>query len=203
MTGGAGENGPCRGDSGEQGTELDIGLPCGSAGEESACHVGDLRSIPRVGRSPGEGNGYPLQYFGASLVAQLVKNLPAVQETWVPSLGWEDPLEKGVATHSSILAWRIPWTVWSVGHKELDTTERSSHSHTQSMSLHKKVCPRFPFPSQLNTWPGSSGPVWMRVGMEEGRVACVRLSVPRASPDQYFQMSPLPASPAGLESSPS
>ena len=46
-----------------------------------------------------------------SLVAQLVKNLPAMQETWVQSLGWEDPLEKGMATHSSILAWRIPWTV--------------------------------------------------------------------------------------------
>ena len=47
----------------------------------------------------------------ASLVAQLVKNPPAMWETWVPSLGWEDPLEKGKATHSSILAWRIPWTV--------------------------------------------------------------------------------------------
>ena len=47
----------------------------------------------------------------ASLVAQLVKNLPAMWETWVRSLGWEDPLEKGKATHSSILAWRIPWTV--------------------------------------------------------------------------------------------
>ena len=46
----------------------------------------------------------------ASLVAQLVKNLPAMQETWFQSLGWEDPLEKGMATHSSILAWRIPWT---------------------------------------------------------------------------------------------
>ena len=46
-----------------------------------------------------------------SLVAQLVKNPPAMQETWVSSLGWEDPLEKGMATHSSILAWRIPWTV--------------------------------------------------------------------------------------------
>ena len=51
----------------------------------------------------------------ASLVAQLVKNLPAMQETWVRSLGWEDPLEKGTATHSSILAWKIPWTVWSMG----------------------------------------------------------------------------------------
>ena len=46
--------------------------------------------------------------FGASLVAQTVKNLPAMWETWIPSLGWEDPLEKGMATHSSILAWRIP-----------------------------------------------------------------------------------------------
>ena len=50
-------------------------------------------------------------FYWTSLVAQLVKNLPAVWETWVPSLGWEDPLEKGKATHSSILAWRIPWTV--------------------------------------------------------------------------------------------
>ena len=49
--------------------------------------------------------------FGASLVAQLVKNLPAMRETWVQSLAWEDPLEKGKATYSSILAWRIPWSV--------------------------------------------------------------------------------------------
>ena len=60
---------------------------------------------------PGEGIGYPLQYPWASLVAQLVKNLPAVWETWVQSPVWEDPLEKGRATHSSILVWRIPWTV--------------------------------------------------------------------------------------------
>ena len=58
----------------------------------------------------------------ASLVAQTVKNPPAMQETWVLSLGWEDPLEKGKATHISILAWRIPWTS-SWGCKELDTTE--------------------------------------------------------------------------------
>ena len=55
--------------------------------------------------------GYPLQYSWASLVAQLVKNPPAMQETLVQYLGWEDPLEKGKATHSSILVWRIPWTV--------------------------------------------------------------------------------------------
>ena len=52
-----------------------------------------------------------LEHIRASLVAQLVKNLPAMWETWFPSLGWEDPLEKGKATHSSILAWRIPWTI--------------------------------------------------------------------------------------------
>ena len=51
-----------------------------------------------------------LRQTGAFLVAQMVKNLPAMQETWVRSLGLEDPLEKGLATHSSILAWRIPWT---------------------------------------------------------------------------------------------
>ena len=72
-------------------------------------------------RSPGKGIGYPPQYSGASLVAQMVKNLPATQETWVSSLGREDPLEKEMATHSSILAWRIPWTeelgsgLWSMG----------------------------------------------------------------------------------------
>ena len=58
-----------------------------------------------------EGMGYPLQYSWASLAAQLVKNPPAMWETWVQSLGWEYPLEKGKAIHSSILAWRIPWTV--------------------------------------------------------------------------------------------
>ena len=64
--------------------------------------------IPESGRSAGEGIGHPLQYSWASLVVQLVKNLPAMQEIWVQSLGWEDPLEKGKATHSSILARLIP-----------------------------------------------------------------------------------------------
>ena len=74
-------------------------------------------------------------HFSSSfLVAQLVKNLPAVQETWVWSLGWKDPLEKGKATHSSILAWRISWTPWSPWRsKELDTTEWLSLHFT---SLH-------------------------------------------------------------------
>ena len=86
-------------------------LPDSSVSKESACDAGVPSSIFGLRRSPGEGIGYPLQYSWASLVAQLVKNPPAIQETWVQSLGWEDPLENGKATHSSILAWRIPWTI--------------------------------------------------------------------------------------------
>ena len=88
-----------------------LGFPCGSVGKESAYNAGDPGLIPGSGRSAGEGIGYPLQYSWTSLVAQLVKNPPTMQETWVQSLGWEDPLEKGKATHSSILGWRIPWTI--------------------------------------------------------------------------------------------
>ena len=75
--------------------------------KESACNAGDPSSIPGLERSPGEGTDYPLQYSWVSLVAQIVKNPPAMQETWIRSLGWEDPLEEGMATRSSILAWRI------------------------------------------------------------------------------------------------
>ena len=85
-----------------------FGFPDSSVGKESPCNAGDPGSISGLGRSPGEGIGYPLEFSWASLVAQLVKNLPPMQETWVRSLGWEDPLEKGKATHSSILTWRIP-----------------------------------------------------------------------------------------------
>ena len=105
----------------------------GSDGKESACNAGDLGLIPGSERSPGEGNGefhgqqslegfHPWGHkeldmteqlafsFWASLVAQTVKNLPAKQEIWVQSLGQKDLLEKGMATNSSVLAWRIPWT---------------------------------------------------------------------------------------------
>ena len=84
------------------------GFPGSSAGKRSACHAGDPGWVPGSGRSPGEGIGYPFQYSWSSLVVQTVKNLPAMQETWLQSLGWEDPLDMGMATHSSILAWRIP-----------------------------------------------------------------------------------------------
>ena len=89
---------------------LATGFPDSSVGKEFACNEGDTSLILGPGISAGEGIGYPLQYSWASFVAQLVNNLPAMWETWVWSLGWEDPLEKGKATHSSILAWRIPGT---------------------------------------------------------------------------------------------
>ena len=73
-----------------------LGFPSNSASKESTCNAGDPSLIPRSRRSTGEGLGYPVQYSSASLVAQMVKNTPATWETWVRSLGWEDPLEKGI-----------------------------------------------------------------------------------------------------------
>ena len=113
-----------------------------SAGKEFAFSAGDPSLTSGLGRSPGEEIGYPLQYSRASLVAQTVKNLPAMRETWVQSLGWEDLLEESMATHSNILAWRIPGTgslvgchLW--GPTELDTTKATQqqqsvkNKHTQ------------------------------------------------------------------------
>ena len=104
-----------------------MGFAGSSAGKESAYNAGDPSFIPGSGSSPGKGTGYPLQYSWASLVAQLVKNPPAMHGTWVQSLGWEDPLEEGMVTHSSILAWRInpmdrgAW--WAHGVSESDMIE--------------------------------------------------------------------------------
>ena len=84
------------------------GFPGSSIGKESTCNAGDPGFIIGSGRSAGEGIGYPFLYSWASLVAQLVKNLSSIWETWVQSLGWEDSLENEIATHSSILAWKIP-----------------------------------------------------------------------------------------------
>ena len=82
----------------------------------------------------------PIFIYKASPIAQWVKHLPAMHETWVQFLGQEDPLEKGMATHSSILAWRIPWTeepggLQSLGQKELDMTERLSTHSLSSLTL--------------------------------------------------------------------
>ena len=86
-----------------------LGFPGSSGGKESACNAGDPGSIPGLGRSPGEGISYPLQYSWSSLVAQVVKNPPAKWETWFQPMGWEIPWgREGMATHSSILAWGIP-----------------------------------------------------------------------------------------------
>ena len=85
-----------------------LGFLGSSADNESACSTGDHSSIPGFGRSPEEGINYPIQYSWASLMAQMVKNPSAFWETWVQALSWEDPLEEDMATHSSVLAWRIP-----------------------------------------------------------------------------------------------
>ena len=102
------------------------GFSHNSVGKESTYNAGNPISIPGLERYTGEEIGCPLQYYWASLVAQLVKNQLAMWETWVQSLGWEDPLERGQATHSSILAREFhelysPW-----GCKESDMTEQLS-----------------------------------------------------------------------------
>ena len=71
-------------------TQVFLGFPCGSADKEFACNMRDLGLIPGLERYSGEGRGYPLEYSWISLVVQLVKNLPAIRETWVQSLGWKD-----------------------------------------------------------------------------------------------------------------
>ena len=107
-----------------------------SAGKESTCDAGDPSSIPGSESAPDEGIGYPLQYFWTYLVAQMVKNLPTVWEPWVWSLDWEDPLEEGMAVHSSILAWRIPldrgaWrtTVHEVTKSQTRLSDSAQHSN--------------------------------------------------------------------------
>ena len=122
---------------------ISLSIPDSSVGKECACNAGDTSSTLGSRRSTGEGIGYPLWYPWASLVAQLEKNLPAVQETWVRSLCWEDSLEKGKATHSSILAWRIPWLHSPWDRKESDTTERLSLTHSRLLFHH--MCSYFPY----------------------------------------------------------
>ena len=106
-----------------------------SIGKESAFNAGDPSLIPRLGRSAGEGTGYPLQYSWASLVAQLAKNLPAMWQTWVLSFGWEDPLEKGKATH------------WHAG-------VSSCCTWAQYLSFAGLVAPQHVRSSQTKDWTG-------------------------------------------------
>ena len=117
-----------------------LGFPGRSVDKESTCNAGDPISIPGPGKSPGEGIGYPLQYSWASQVAQVVKNPPAMRETWVQSLGWQDPLEEGMATHSSVLAWRIPRPeepggLQSMGSQRVGHDWATKQTHTCSVKL--------------------------------------------------------------------
>ena len=125
-----------------------MGFPGSSAGKESVCNAGDPCLTPGSQRYPGEGIGYSLQYSWVSLVAQTVKNLPAMQESWVRSLSWEDPLEEGMATHSSILSWRIPmdrgnWQAIVHGVAKSDMTEWLSQHIAQCVyvNINLQVCP--------------------------------------------------------------
>ena len=121
-----------------------MGFPGGSDGKESACSVGDPSLIPKSGRSPGEDVDHPLQYAWASRVAQILKNPPAMQETWVWSLGWEDPLE---GRHGDLLQYSClqnPYGQWSLvgyslwGGKESDMTEQLS------IAQHRKIANNVP-----------------------------------------------------------
>ena len=105
-----------------------VGFPDSSVGKESACNAGDPGSIPGLGRSAGEGIGHPHQYSWASLVAQLVKNVPSTWETWVWSLGWEEPLEKVQLPTPVFWPEEFHGLYSLCGHKESDMTEwRSLH----------------------------------------------------------------------------
>ena len=113
-------------------TPVFLGFSGGTDSKESACNVGNLGSVPELGRSPGGGHGNPLQYYWASLVAQMVKNLSTMQETWVRSLLQEDLPKEGRAfllgesPGQRSLVGYSPW-----GHEESDMTERLSvHAYT-------------------------------------------------------------------------
>ena len=112
-----------------------------SAGKESACNAGHPGSILGLGRSPGEGIGCLLQYSWSSLVTQTVNNPPAMWETWVQSLGWEASLEEGMATHSSILAWRIPVTQELGGLQSMES-QRVGHDWATKQENKKGLGPR-------------------------------------------------------------
>ena len=129
-----------------------MGFPHSSVGNESASNAGDPGSIPGSGRSPGERIGYPLQYSWVFLMVQLVNNLPAMRETWVWSLGWEDPLKKRRATQSSILAWRIPWSIQSMG---LQSVRHDWESFTINYKNRVKALDKI-----VQPWKKSNAPIF-------------------------------------------
>ena len=128
-----------------------MGFPHSSVGKESTCNAGDLGSIPGSGRIAGEGINYPLQYSWASLLAQLVKNLPATQETWIRSLGWEDspggghgnPLQCSCLENPHEQRSLADYSPWNC--KESDTTEwlstaqHKAHSGCSITGVSKRI----------------------------------------------------------------
>ena len=111
-----------------------LGFPESSVRKESTCNAGDPGSIPGTERSAREGIGCPIQYPWDSLVALVVKNPPTMWENWVQSLGQEAHLEKWKATHSSILAWRISWTVYIAhGLSKSQTWVSDFHFHVKCL----------------------------------------------------------------------
>ena len=120
-----------------KGRVLSPGFPDSLVGKESTCNAGDPTSIPGLGISAGEGIGCPLHYSWAFLVTLMVKNPPAMWEIWVRSLGWEDPLEKGKATHFVFWLGEFHGLYSPWGHKELDISEQLSLPF--SFSAGKKV----------------------------------------------------------------
>ena len=151
------------------GTSLTLAFLAAQLVKKSAWNTGDPGSIPGSGRSPRKGIGYPLRYSWASLrkngkefFGSAGKELPAMRETWFWSLGWEDSLEKGMATHSSILTWRIPWTLWSMGLQRIGHKWATSLSllnaymyvlHTSGILWVINIFKTFHFPCILVSWP--------------------------------------------------
>ena len=122
--------------------------PGSLASKEFTCNKGDPNLIPE------SGIGYPLQYYWSSLAAQMVKNLYAMWENWVQSLDWEDPLEEGMETHFSILAWRIPMTeepggLQTMGSQRLRHNWATKHSTAQSDCSSECACVCSLFSSKL------------------------------------------------------
>ena len=117
---------------------LEMGFPNSSVGKESTCNAGEPGSIPGSGRSPGEGIGYTLQYSWASLVAQLVKNPPTMQEAWVRSLGWEDFPGEGKGFPLQYFGLENSMDCIAHGVAESDTTERHSLSHALGEPVYLK-----------------------------------------------------------------
>ena len=104
-----------------------MGCPGSSAGKESACQAGDPGLIPELVRSPGEGIGYPIQYSWVSGVVQMVKNLPAMRETWIQPLGWEDPWRKAWQPTPGPLPGESPQTAHGAGGLQSMGLQRVGH----------------------------------------------------------------------------